>query len=180
MTAILGSIRRITLPQYRLVISSGGAPEFELNDTILTANPMPPLIASATATEGFLVAGDADYFSLTVVSGAFVTVSIFDFTPIGGPALDTMLGVFDPGGTLMGFDDDDGPALLSSLAFIAPVGGTYSFAVTGFGDFDFDGTGHSETGPYRLVVSASVPEPSSMMLILTAMVFVGLRRRATQ
>jgi hypothetical protein len=123
-----------------------------------------------------LLPGDVDYFSMPIAAGAFVTGSTFDFTPVGGPALDTLLGVFDPGGALMGFNDDDGPALLSALAFVAPVSGVYSFAVTGFGDPDFDGTGHSETGVFRLVVS--VPEPAGMTLLVgLGCILASARRR---
>jgi hypothetical protein len=113
---------------------------------------------------GELSAEDVDYYSIPVAAGAFVTGSTFDLTPVGGPALDTLLGVFHPSGALMGFNDDDGPGLLSAFAFVAPVSGVYTFAITGFGDADFNGSGHTELGPYRLVVS--VPEPAGAVLLI--------------
>jgi hypothetical protein len=150
----------VSAPFYRFVVSSGAPPESEFNGTIATANPLPAPIFGVTANTGDLMPGDVDYFSMPIVAGSFVTGSTFDFLPAGGPAVDTLLGVFDPSGALMGANDDDGPAFLSALAFVAPVTGVYSFAVTGFGDTDFDGIGHTEVGPYRLVVS--VPEPAAV------------------
>jgi hypothetical protein len=164
----------ITAAFYRFVVSAGGAPEFEPNGTIPTANPMPPLIAGATANEGALVTGDVDYFFLPIAAGTFVTGSVYDFTPVGGPAMDTLLGVFDPGGLLLGFDDDEGPFFNSGLAFVAPATGVYTFAVSGFGDPDFDGIGHTAVGPYRLVVS--VPAPGAISLLVLGGL-IGARRR---
>lgn len=166
------------VPFYRFVVSSGGMPEVEPNGAIPVATPMPPPLAGATATEGFLGipgATDVDYYSLFIPAGSFVTASVFDFTPVGGPPIDTVLGVFDPLGLPLGLDDDEGPGLNSGLAFFAPTAGVYSFAVTGFPDFTFTGS-HTESGPYRLVVS--IPTPGALAMLGLSMLALGRRRHA--
>jgi hypothetical protein len=88
--------------------------------------------------------------------------------------MDTMLGAFLPGGALIGYDDDEGPGLNSGLAFITPVSGLYTFAVTGFPDSGFVGS-HGETGPYRVVVS--IPAPGSLCLLGIGALLTVRRRR---
>ncbi len=55
--------------------------------------------------------------------------------------------------------------------FIAPQTGTYTLALTGYGDWDFDGVGHPEAFDYRMVVS--VPEPGSAALLALAVMLAG-------
>jgi hypothetical protein len=145
----------ITTP-YCLVVSHFGLPEVEPNDVIPAANPLPPLTFGTTAMEGMLlptpIGGDVDMYSMGVAAGAWVTFAVYDFSPVGAPAMDTFIGVFDPAGFLIDVDDDDGPALLSALSFLAPAAGVYTFAVTGFPDAGFAGA-HGVVGPYRAVIA---------------------------
>jgi len=75
---------------------------------------------------------------------------------------DTMLGIFDPGGTLRAFNDDGGDSNTSDSQFgstirlFAQRGGVYNIKTTGFGDPNFVGD-HSEAGDYA-VTWAVIPQ----------------------
>ncbi len=71
---------------------------------------------------------------------------------IGG-TLDSLVGLFDPAGNLIAFDDDGGAGLLSKLVFPISADGEYAIAVTTWADFDFDGNGFSGG---RYVMNADV------------------------
>ena len=73
-----------------------------------------------------------------------VTASLFDFTPDVSADHISMLGIYAPDGSLLTLDEDSGPGLLSAVHFFAPQTGIYTVAVTGFGDWDFDGVGHNQ------------------------------------
>lgn len=89
---------------------------------------------------------------------------------------DTLLGVFDGGGTLEDTDDDGGFDLLSKLDVTADGSGEVVLAVTGFPDFDVFGA-HSEVGDYTLTLTL-VPEPTSaIMMLLGVGGLVGAIRR---
>ena len=158
--------------EYRMVVSTGAsAVESEPNDTLASAQLLPASLftAGAAAVEGSLVpdstAGGIDFYAIEVEAGTLVTASVFDFTPDVPEDADGRLGVYGPDGTLFGYDESDGVGFLPAIHFYAPQTGRYTFALTGFYDFDFDGVGHSETFDYRLVFS--VPEPGSALLLAT-------------
>jgi hypothetical protein len=78
----------------------------------------------------------------------------------GGEFHDPLLGVRAPsGGAPIAADDDGGPGFLPRLALRAEETGWFTVLVTGFGDTDFDGSGHVETLRYRLVVAIEQDPP---------------------
>jgi len=170
---------------YRLVISTGAsvfdADGLAANDTLATAQQIPASVmpAGSVSIEGSLAqdttADGIDFYALDVAAGTLVTASVFDFTPEVSNDTASLLGVFAPDGSLLATDDIDGPGLLSAIHFFAPTSGTYTLALTGFNDSDFDGVGHNYSFDYRLVIS--VPEPTSLTTLLGATLLAGLGRR---
>src|SRR5262249_39750012 len=118
--------------------------EMEPNNTIATANFIPPSAypTGAFALDGSISPRDVDYISFSLSLGDFVGVTLFDYLGTGG---DSLLGVYNPAGTLVMTDDDSGPGLFSMLQFTADSAGVWSVAITGHGDTDFDGIGHSQS-----------------------------------
>jgi hypothetical protein len=132
----------------------------------------------AVAIEGS-VDGTVEFFVIHIASDAFVTASIFDFTPEVANDSDSLLGIFRPDGSLFATDDDNGPELLSSIAFTTDQSGLWGFAVSGFPDAAFTGN-HSQTFSYRLVISAEIPEPTTFALFGLGLVGLRLVRRRRQ
>lgn len=149
-------------------------PEVEPNDTFGTAQVLPGNFFDpygAGAVEGSLTAANVDFYAVNLPANTLVTFDVRDATG----QLDTYIGAFRPDGTLHDFDDDDGPGLNSALVFNTGANaGAWRLAVTGFGDPDFNGSGHSQNGAYRLV--ASIPEPASLGLLLAGACML-IRRR---
>lgn len=171
---------KIVLTTALLVVSAAGVAnaqpvnEAEPNDTTGTAQFIPAsnFPTGAVTITGTLAPGGGDttpdgidFYSFDFTSGSLVTGSVFDFTPDIPDDNDSLLGVFAPDGTLFDFDDDDGPGLLSSISFITTSTGRWSFAVSGFGDSDFNGDGHDENFDYAFVVSVVIPTPGSAALL---------------
>lgn len=156
---------------FRLVATSGPtATELAAaNDTFATSQPL-SFNGFVARTDGALVAGDVDYYSFTARAGDIVTVESASL--IGG--FDTLLALFSDTATLVFFDDDDSVGVQSALYFLAPYSGTYTIAVSGFGDSDFNGSGHTEEGNYALVVSVPAPGAAAMLGLAG---LIGLRRR---
>jgi hypothetical protein len=157
---------------------SGPLEEVEPNDSFGGAQILPGDffdLYGAGAVEGFLGEGDVDFYKVSLPADVLVTASVFDFTPEEGFDNDSLLGVFSPDGLLFDEDDDDGPGFLSSIHFFPDVAGVWAFAVTGFGDDDYNGDGHDEMFDYRLVLS--IPEPASFGLLLVGAAFVLGRKR---
>lgn len=144
--------------------------EVEGNDTYSTAN-LAVFGTGGSAMDGTLTSGDVDYYAISGLAGEIVMGQL-DF--LGG-IFDTMLGLFDANGVLLTSDDDGGFSPGSASEYVLPASGTYYWAVTGYGDFDFNGSGHSLSGSYRLIM-AVVPAPGAGALLGLAGL-VGLRRR---
>jgi hypothetical protein len=142
--------------------SSAAVSEVEGNNVLAAANALTP-VGGGLLVEGALQPGDVDFYSFSVSAGDFVTLAVVDSGR--GSHADPALRVFDASNAVVATDDDSGPGFLPSLRLIVPSGGggTWKVAVTGFGDADFDGSGHSEDFDYELVIGAEPPafaEPS--------------------
>jgi hypothetical protein len=94
--------------------------------------------------------GDIDFFTFSgLTAGSTFNVQTID---TDNENIDTYLGWFDSGGLLLDANDDidpDNEIYQSQLTGIVPAGGQLTFAVTGFGDEDFDGQ-HDISGAYAL------------------------------
>lgn len=162
------------------------------NGTYASANPIPAgaYPTGAVAIGGALSTGDVDYFTFFFNAGDYVTSAIFDLTtdplPPDGDVSDgnengdsdSLLGIFGPGGVLLDSDDDAGAGRTSAHHFIVPTTGLYAFAVSGFGDPNFDGVGHSEAFEYRLLVGINpIPGPAGASVLAIAGAAMLRRRR---
>jgi hypothetical protein len=93
---------------------------------------------------------------------------------------DSVLGLRNSAGVILGTDDDSGAGLLSLIFGTVPADGRFDIVVTGFPDFGLTGA-HGASGTFRLEVFAtSTPEPSSVVLfgVLAATGALATRRRA--
>ena len=140
-------------------------PEAEVNDSFSQAQIIPAGVTGVagalddvtpspdyTFTDSLEGNSDADYFDITGVSP---NVEFVAWTDNSASGVDTVLGWFDHGGTVLGTDDDSSPVgdgLASALAGYADSYGEIHIGVTGFPDF-FDGNPHDETGEYTLNVA---------------------------
>ena len=164
----------------------------EPNDSLGTASVISnPGGLFADAGVG-LLDGSADYYSIDLLAGDFLTVNtagIEDPSTLGLDP-DTILALADSAGTIIEFDDDDGQSRGSNFTFSIPADDTYYIAVSSWsstetgsvgdtlGVDNFNGTGES-TGNYIMTLSVvPVPEPSSFALLGgLALAIFGIRRR---
>lgn len=147
--------------------------EVEPNDSLITSQSLGSL-SGALAILGQLETEDVDFYSFTLQADTLFSASVFDFTPDRLDDHDSVIALFDSGGTMLASDDDEGIGLLSSLSFHILQAGTYHMAISGFPDFDFVGD-HGENFSYVLVIAASpIPAPAGFA-ILVGMGLMGRR-----
>jgi hypothetical protein len=95
--------------------------------------------------------GDVDWFTFTLTTSVTLVADVG--THEFSSTLDTMLGLFDASGDLMGSSDDHGgsydPRIETHLGT-----GTYYLAVNGYPGFSFRGD-HAQGGSYSLSVTAT-------------------------
>jgi hypothetical protein len=111
--------------------------------------------------EGHLSPGVADSWGFAATTGDLITFSIWDFTPDDDGDNDSFGGIKRPDASIADTDDDDGPGFLSILRFGADATGGWTGVVTGFGDSDLDGSGHSEDFDYRVVITTGASHAES-------------------
>ena len=100
--------------------------------------------------------GDVDFFTFTASAGTPFTAEIFA-SRLG--SFDPILGLFDAAGSELAVNDDTfGLDSFLSMDLPASAGDVYFVGVTAFADFGFVGS-HSQSGPYRLVLTCTTPLP---------------------
>ncbi len=169
-----------------LLAAPAGAVLFDdegANDDISTAGIQVTMTALETVEGGTLalVAGDLDYVGIeSLFPGTIVEVSTMPMQGSAFDAPDTIIGVFDAGGTAVclnddAFNNDDFEGLGSLCRFLIDTAGDYYVGVTGFSPVPFDGN-HSEAGDYVLTVTV-VPEPGMMLQLVSGVAgLLGLNR----
>lgn len=144
----------------RLAISSCSAlVGFVLLAAPAGGNGAGPLAWRGRVIAGALRPGVVNRHRIFVREGELLTASLRDSA--GGEFHDPLLGVLAPssGAQPVAADDDGGPGFLPRLALRAEETGWFTVLVTGFGDADFDGSGHTETLRYRLVLAVEQDPP---------------------
>ena len=135
-----------------IINGSTGDPN-EPNDDLASATPI------ACPSDIFVElqpAGDVDFYRFTALAGTGFTGEI-RASRIG--SFDSLLGLFDASGNQIAVNDDFfGLDSFISVTLPASPDDVYFVAVTGFPDFNFNG-GHSQSGPYQLVLDCAAPLP---------------------
>jgi hypothetical protein len=143
---------------------NGEIREVEPNDALASATPLtvqrgrfPRVLADARPTNGIvarglLEPGDIDFYSVFARAGEEIALALQE--PGRGAFHDPVLAVFGPGDAMpVAQADDGGPGFLPRLAIVADRTGTWTIAVTGFGDAALDGGIHEESFVYRLALA---------------------------
>ena len=139
----------------------------------------------AAAFIGSISSGtDIDYYSVDMIAGEKMTIQAISSVISGINTVDTILTAYDLDGTSILVQNDDtsidgnsvnpGSSGYSTDAsiynFEAVATGRYFFSVESFG---------SGTGTYNLLFASTqtIPEPSTGLVIVTALAFASIRRR---
>ena len=111
-----------------------------------------PTTSATVAVGGFYngsleVSGDRDWVAVTLEAGVSYAISL---TGHGGtPLTDTVVYLYDFGGTQIGTDDDGGEGTFSLLSFTPATSGTYFIGASDFGD--------NASGGYQIAVAEVAP-----------------------
>ena len=167
--------------------------EVESNDTTATAQFITTFtpFGGAVAIDGTKGVGDVDWYQFNFAANSTLLISTIGSSTV--PLPDTQLQLVAADGvTIIEFDDDDGPGLLSSLNVTGLAAGTYYIGVSSFADVTstsgsttlFDGI-DEQTGlataavfDYKLSVAVNlVPAPSAMAMLGLGGLVATRRRR---
>lgn len=113
---------------------------------------------------------DFDFYSLQAAAGQLVTVQTA--TPTG--ALDTLVALYTPDGTIVASNDDAAGSFDSLLQYRAPAAGTYYAVVAAYSGLPADpfdpasGDGGGSEGPYTVTISAASDDQDYFALKLKA------------
>jgi hypothetical protein len=113
---------------------------------------------------------DFDFYKLTATAGEVVTVQTA--TPTG--ALDTLVALYTPDGTLVAGNDDFGGTFDSKLVYTAPATGVYYAVVAAYSGLPADpfdpasGDGGASEGPYTVVITAAEEDKDFFAIKLRA------------
>ena len=125
--------------------------ESEVNDDFFNANAV--LVGDDASGSIDNLGADEDYYSLSVTAGDLISFETIDVAGLG----DTQLSLFGSDGvTLLEFDDDDGPGLLSLINYSFTASGTYYIMVGSFG---------ANTGGYTLETRLSTVGPDEDVIV---------------
>ncbi|MBX7496424.1 M10 family metallopeptidase C-terminal domain-containing protein [Qipengyuania sp. 6B39] len=112
-------------------------------DTSTTAT----IAVGGSVTDELEVAGDTDWFRITLQAGDTIDISLFGSG--ASPVSDTYLRVYDSNGNLLADNDDGGSGYNSYLRFTSGSGGTFYIEADSFGN--------NKTGEYTIEVTESAP-----------------------
>lgn len=178
-----------------LVAASAASADFDMvmtetepNDTLADANFTDVLDfpGGSILVDLNIEPGDVDWFEFEVSD--FATLLISQVGSPDDPTPDLQLQLVDGSGTVIEFDDDDGPGLLPAINVPALPAGTYFIGVSGFPDGNADpsqlfdgldsaGLPHQQSGAGKLSIDANViPAPGAVTLAGLAGL-AALRRR---
>lgn len=167
--------------------------ETEPNDTPATANFVgsfgPP--GGSIAIDGVKTPGDVDWFEIELTDMATLLLSTIgsDEDPLPDTQLQLVAG---DGVTIIDWDDDDGPGLLSALNVVDLPAGTYFIGVSSFADVTFStgltelfdgidnqtGVATVDTFTYKLTIGVNViPAPGVAAVLALAGIASRRRRR---
>jgi hypothetical protein len=154
--------------------------ESEANNTLATADFIGSYAApgDGIVVDGTITPGDVDWFCFTITDPAAYVVSAAFALPTSTAGDDGFMGLFDSSGTLLESDDDDNIGFMPALEFAGLTAGTYYIALTGFGDPDFNGSGHTENFAYKMVIGLNlIPTPGAVALLGLGGLAAARRRR---
>ncbi|WP_433718334.1 PPC domain-containing protein [Actinoplanes sp. CA-051413] len=113
---------------------------------------------------------DFDFYSLQATAGQVVTVQTA--TPTG--ALDTLVALYTPDGTIVASNDDAAGSFDSLLQYKVPATGTYYAVVAAYSGLPADpfdpasGDGGASEGPYTVTISAASDDQDFFAIKLKA------------
>lgn len=149
---------------FRVAASSGS---FEPNDTLGTAEVLPPFIGSGSAEltglrigDGVQAGLDVDLFAINLPRGGLIRAETIAQNRVGGSTLDTHLRLFNSAGEELAANDQfNGQDSL--VDFFVSTGGVYYIGVSGFPNTSYDvnvaGSGVSQsTGLYDLAIDVQL------------------------
>lgn len=126
------------------------APTDDYADGISDATaPFGQVAIGGSASGNLEIAGDRDWFRVTLVAGITYTFDLKGAPSNSGTLSDPYLYLYDGAGNLITFDDDGGSSPESKIAYTATASGTYYLGAATFND--------AGSGTYRLSVKASDP-----------------------
>jgi serralysin len=108
------------------------------------------ITVGATASNTLEVAGDHDWYRISLTQGQSITVTLTSGT------IDCYLRILDASGNVLFENDDSGGTMDSRVSFKVPASGTYYIDVGAYDD-DAD---LREVGPYELAVDNYTPPPT--------------------